>query len=109
MKVVEIPVPMWGSWTTCTPLGMRSPARSESSGSDIESPVTSSVCSATLGGARAPIVAGGKAAGVTVEACAPLVTAANPGPLSAGSGLRNAVVVWAALASGSWPAIQLLG
>src|ERR1035437_9315091 len=112
MKVVEMPVPRCGSRITRTPAGASSCARSESSGWDIESPVTSSVCSARLGGAGAPIVLGSKASGVTggMRPASPAAPSWKPpGPPRLGSGESHAVALWLTLASGRRSAIQPAG
>src|SRR2546423_1024879 len=61
----EMPVPTCGSRITRAPLPASRRARSWSSGIDIESPVTSSVCRARFGGGLPPTAEGSNASGVT--------------------------------------------
>ena len=101
-----MPLPTWGSWITCTPFGVSRRARSASSGIDIESPVTSSVCRGRLGGALSvPIAAGSNASGVTTWVWPFTVVAVSElkpsRPLRLGFGDSQAVAALLTPASGS--------
>src|SRR3954447_11879164 len=111
----EIAVPMCGSRIVLTPAWPASErATSRSSGIDMESPVTSTVCSGRGGAGFRPRARASKASGVTggtPPARAPAAGAEKPpGPEPRSlSGESQAVRGGAAEASGSWSAIHPAG